>query len=138
MAELFNLEIHTPYHLFYSKQAEAVVVTLMNGEIGVYANHSPFTAPVVTSVLKIKDQEGVWKEAFVAEGIIEVKRRKVVLLVQAAEWPEEIDYDRAMTAKQKAGEILEAKGFKFETATAAAKLKRAETRLKVYAGSGKK
>jgi F-type H+-transporting ATPase subunit epsilon len=132
MAKLFNLEVHTPYRLFFSGKVEALVVTLLDGEIGIYADHSFITAPVVTGLLKIKDERGEWKQAFTAEGILEVSGHRTVLVVDAAEWPEEIDHDRARAAKEKAEKQLEAAMFKFEADNARATLKRAVTRLKVY------
>jgi F-type H+-transporting ATPase subunit epsilon len=136
MAKLFNLEVHTPYRLFYADTVEALVVTLIDGEIGVYADHSFLTAPVVTGVLKIRDKEGRWKHAFTTGGILEVSGHRTVLLADAAEWPEEIDCVRAQAARERAKEQLEAAVFRFETDNARAMLKRAETRLKVCEAVG--
>jgi F-type H+-transporting ATPase subunit epsilon len=133
MPKLYPFEVHTPYRLFYSDMIEAITITLMDGEMGVYADHSFFTAPVSTGILKIKDKKGQWKQAFTTEGFLEVKGHKTVLLVDAAEWPEEIDYNRALDAKKRAEEQISSKTFKFESNTAQANLKRAEFRIKAYA-----
>lgn len=130
MAVLFPFEVHTPYRLFYSGQVEAIILTLIDGEIAVYANHSFFTAPVSPCLLKIKDKDGEWKVAFTAEGILEVKGHKTVLISDAAEWPDEIDYERAQKAKEHAREILSVGMLKFETETAAHSLNRANMRIK--------
>ena len=130
MATLFPFEVHTPYRLFYSGTVEVIVLTLLDGEVAVYANHSAFTAPVVPCLLKIKDKDGKWKTAFVAEGILEVKQHKNVLLVDTAEWPGEIDFERAKNAKERAEEILSRGGMKFETENAASSLRRAQMRIK--------
>jgi F-type H+-transporting ATPase subunit epsilon len=132
MAKLFPFEIHTPYRLFYAGSVEAIVITLIDGEIGVYADHSFFTAPVNTGILKIREQDGSWKRAFTTEGILEVKSHKTVLMVDAAEWPREIDYKRAQAAKEKAEEALKTAMFRFETDNAKATLRRAEYRIKAY------
>ena len=132
MPKLYPFEVHTPYRLFYSDMIEAIVITLIDGEIGVYAEHSFFTAPVCTGILKIKDKKGQWKQAFTTEGFLEVKGHKTVLLVDAAEWPEEIDYNRALEAKKRAEEQINSKTFKFEINTAQANLKRVEFRIKAY------
>jgi F-type H+-transporting ATPase subunit epsilon len=130
MAKLFPFEIHTPYRLFYSGSVEAIVITLTDGEIGVYADHAFFTAPVITGILKIREKDGAWRSAFTTEGILEVKSHKTVLMVDAAEWPQEIDRERALAAKQKAEEALKTAMFKFETGNAKATLRRAEYRIK--------
>jgi F-type H+-transporting ATPase subunit epsilon len=130
MAATFPFEVHTPYRRFFADQVEAVVITLMDGEAAVYANHSAFTAPVRSCVLKIKTKEGQWKSAFTAEGILEVKDHKTVLMSEAAEWPEEIDYERAKTARDRAEETLASGGMKFETDKARTSLQRAQCRIK--------
>jgi F-type H+-transporting ATPase subunit epsilon len=82
--------------------------------------------------MRIKDREGHWRSAFTTEGILEVKEHKTVLMVDAAEWPEEIDRDRALAAKQQAEELLTSKRLKFETDNAVSSLKRANFRLKAW------
>jgi F-type H+-transporting ATPase subunit epsilon len=132
MAAVFPFEIHTPYRRFFAEEVEAVVITLSDGEAAVYANHSAFTAPVISCVFKIKTKKGVWKTAFTAEGILEVKNHKTVLMSEAAEWPEEIDYERAKNAGERARETLTAGGMKFEIDKAAAALRRAQCRMRVW------
>jgi F-type H+-transporting ATPase subunit epsilon len=132
MAALFPFEVHTPYRRFFADSIEALVITLIDGEIGVYANHSAFTAPVVTGIMRIKDRDGRWRGAFTTEGILEVKEHKTVLMVDAAEWPDEIDRDRALAAKQAAEEMLKTDMLKFETDNARSSLKRADFRLKAW------
>ena len=131
MPDLFNFEVHTPYRPFFSGKAEAIILTLMDGEIGVYAHHSPFTAPVLSCMLRLKDSKGAWRCAFITDGILEVKDHKNVLMVDAAEWPEEIDKESALTAKNRAEESLKTAQLKFETDNAKKELRRAENRLKV-------
>jgi F-type H+-transporting ATPase subunit epsilon len=131
MPTLFNFEVHTPYHLFFSGKAQAITLALADGEIGIYANHAPFTGVVVTGILRIKESDGSWRTAFVSDGILEVKEHKNVLMVDNAEWPEEIDKERALESKEQAEKILSDANFKFETDKAKNKLRRAECRLKV-------
>ena len=132
MAAHFDFEVHTPYRLFFSDKVEAIVVTLADGEIGVYANHSPFSSPTLSCVLRIKDSNGEWRSAFVTDGILEVKDSKFknVLIVDAAQWPEEIDREQALLDKEQAEESLKSSMLKFEVDNAKAKLRYAEFRLK--------
>ena len=138
MATLYTFEVYTPYRLFFSEPVEAVTLTLADGEAAIYANHSPFTAPVIPCAMKIKNSSGVWKTAFTAEGILEVNNHKTILISDSAEWPNEIDIDRATAAKERAEENLAAGLFRFEMDTAAASLKRAKMRIKVKRGGLKK
>jgi F-type H+-transporting ATPase subunit epsilon len=132
MPALFNFEIHTPYRFFFSGKAESITLTISDGEIGVYANHSPFTAPVLSCIVRIKDDKGNIRSAFITEGILEVKEHKNVLMVEAAEWPEEIDAERAIAAKQKAEEKLGSGLMRYEADNEKTKLRHAEFRLKAH------
>jgi len=138
MAVVFTFEVHTPHRLFYSGSVQAIVLTLLDGEAAIYANHSHFTAPVVPCLLKIKDKDGTWKTAFSSDGILEVTSHKTVLVTDTAEWPEEIDIERAKASKERAEENLKETGLlKFEMETAATALKRAEMRIRVREGEQK-
>ena len=133
MAVIYHFEVHTPYRLFFSDEVQAVTLTLVDGEIGIYAKRSPITAPVLTGILRIKDENGEWRSAFITSGILEVTERKTILIVEAAEWPEEIDKERAEAAGQQARENMEFAMLKFEINNAKEKLRRSEYRLKVAA-----
>ena len=131
MPTLFHLEIHTPYRLFFSGEVEFISLQLSDGEIGIYAHHAPITAPVVCCILRIKDDQGLVRPAFIRNGILEVTEIKTLLLVDTAEWPEEIDTERTLEIQKEAYESLESAILQFERQKAQAKLRRAELRLKV-------
>ena len=130
MAILFPFEVYTPNRIFYSGSVEAISLTLIDGDGAVYAHHEAFTAPVTPCLLKIKEKDGSWKTAFTAEGILEVKDHKTVLISDAAEWPAEIDYERAKSAMEQAQQALEMGMLKFEMDSAASSLKRARMRIR--------
>jgi len=132
MAARFEFEVYTPYRLFFSDFVEAIILTLMDGEVAVYANHSSFASPVLPCLLKIKDKNGNWKTAFTAEGILEVTNHKTVLVSDATEWPEEIDYERARKAMEQAAGIMAGEKLNFEADTAASTLRRAQFRIKAW------
>jgi len=131
MSALFNFEVHTPRRVFYSGKVQAITIGLDDGEIGIYANHSPFTAHSVTGTLRIKDDKGNWHAAFVCGGILEVKEHKNVLMVESADWPQEINEQKVLEIKKQSEEILKNSQLKFEIDKAKKKLHHAECRLKV-------
>jgi len=131
MATLFRFEVFTPYRLFFADMVESVSVTLVDGEIGVLAKHSPITAPVLTGILRVKTKDGMARNAFISSGILEVTEIKTVLIVDTAEWPEEIDAERAAAAGQEAREDLESAMLKFEVDKAKDKIRRSDFRIKV-------
>ncbi|MDR0447373.1 MAG: ATP synthase F1 subunit epsilon [Treponema sp.] len=127
----FKFELNTPYGRFFSGDVEAITLTLMDGDITVYADHSFFAAPVRAGFIRIKDESGVWKNAFVADGILEVKGHNTILMADSAEWPEEIDRERAEKSLAAAKETIQLSTFKFEAAAAEAAIRRAEFRIRV-------
>ena len=131
----FTFELDTPYRRFFSGKIQALTLTLPDGDITVYANHSFFTAPVLAGFVKIKGEDGTWKNAFVSEGILEVKAHNTILMADAAEWPEEIDRERAEKSLADAEETIGSSMFRFETTAAEAAARRAKLRLKVKAAS---
>jgi F-type H+-transporting ATPase subunit epsilon len=130
MPVLFDFEVHTPYRLFFNGKVESIILTITDGEIGVYAHHAAFSSPVLSCILHIKDKDGISRPAFITDGILEVKDHKTVLMVDIAEWPEEIDTERARADKQEAEAEIDPDSFKFELERAKARLRRAEFRLK--------
>jgi F-type H+-transporting ATPase subunit epsilon len=131
MPALFNFEVHTPHRLFYTGRVQAITLSLADGEIGIYANHSPFTALSVSGILRIKDENGNCRTAFVSGGVLEVKEHKDVLMADSAQWPEEIDSKSALESKLQAEETLKDPNLKFETKKAREKLRQAEYKLKI-------
>ena len=127
----FKFELYTPYRRFFCDEIEALTLMLTDGEITIYADHSFMAAPVQTGIIKIKTKNGSWKKAFIAEGILEVRAHSTIVMSDAAEWPEEIDRERATKALDMAQEALDVGTFKFETSTAEAAARRARYRLKV-------
>jgi F-type H+-transporting ATPase subunit epsilon len=136
MSALFPFEVHTPYRPFFSDQVEAITLTLIDGEIGLYANHSPFTAPVTTGLLRVKEKTGEWRTAFISGGILEVMKHKAVLIIDTAEWPEEINKDRAEASAKQAQEDLENAMMKYEVASAKENIRKSELRLRVAEMAG--
>ena len=128
---LFKFELYSPYRRFFSDEIQALTLTLPDGEITVYADHSFLTSPVMAGFLKIKSKSGKWKNAFISDGILEVKAHNTIVMADAAEWPEEIDRERAEKSLAAANEALEAGTFKFETTSAESAQRRAKYRLKV-------
>ena len=113
MAKKFNFEVVTPERLFFSEQVDSISFSTPDGEMGVLADHAPLLIAVKPCVLKITT--GSSEDcATIGEGFIEVTKEKVVAIVDSAEWPEEIDVNRATLAKQRAEEQLASQKFDLE------------------------
>lgn len=126
-----RLEIVTPERKVYSDEVEMVIVKGVLGEIGILPKHAPFVTPLAISIMRIK-KEGKELHVAITGGYLEVGNDKVVILAEAAELPEDIDYDRAVAAKERAERRLANTGseeYDFKRAQFA--LQRAVNRIKL-------
>jgi len=130
MASTFYLEIITPNRIFFSGEVESISLRTPMGGMGVLKGHIPMVVGVDVGPIKIK-KDGEVLEAVLTEGFMEVKQDKVVILVDTAEWPHEIDRNRAEAAKRRAEERLHRQLSQIEYIRSKAALARAMARLKV-------
>ncbi|QXM06704.1 F0F1 ATP synthase subunit epsilon [Crassaminicella indica] len=133
MASTFQLEIVTPDRRFFEGQVERIVVRTIQGDMGILKDHMFTVSPLEIGVLKIK-QNGKYKEAACAGGFIQIKEDKTTIITDSAEWPEEIDIERAKAAKKRAEEHLKNPQENTDALRAKAALKRALTRIRVAKG----
>ena len=126
----FLLEIYTPYGKYFDGFIEEVIVPTEEYVLGILANHSPLVAKVRTGKLEIiqDDEKSVYA---ITEGLINVKKDGVVILVNSIERKDEIDIDRAKEAKRRAEERLN-KPLNIDVERAQRALIRANNRISVY------
>ena len=124
----FDLEIISPERTFYKGQVHFLEVTTSEGEIGIYKNHIPMTNVVVPGIVTIHEADGV-KEAVIHSGFMVILQDSVKIMAEVAEWPDEIDENRANEAKIRAERRLKEGGSGIDYVRAEAALKRSIARL---------
>ena len=125
----FYLEIITPERQFYIGPAQALVLPIVDGEMGVYAGHEPAATALEPGELRYK-VDGRGGRGAEGPGFGQIKPDYVILLASFAERPEEIDRKRAEAAKARAEERLRQKQSIQEYHHSKAALARAMARLK--------
>ena len=130
MAEIFKVEIITPDRVFYAGETDFLEFTTVAGEIGVYKNHIPTTTVLAPGIVTIHngDEE---KTAAVHAGFAEILNDKVTLLAEVAEWPDEIDVNRAEAAKERAEARLAARAESTDVKRAEFALRKALVRIDI-------
>lgn len=112
---------------------EEVIMPGHRGELDVLPGHSPLITTLATGILKYKEAgQTEYKEAAISWGYCEVFGEKISVLAETAEFPDEIDADRARAAMKKAEENLtafNAETYDFEKYRL--KLERANVRLSI-------
>jgi F-type H+-transporting ATPase subunit epsilon len=102
MKNTFRLEIVTPERLFYSGKVEMVIVRTCSGDEGFMAGHTWACKLLDVGEIWIQEAgEKTFKIAAAAQGYIDVKD-DVLIFVDAAEWPSDIDVSRAQGEKARA------------------------------------
>lgn len=125
----FKLQILTPDKEFFNGETDNLIVRTTVGDKGILAKHEEYIAALPIGKLKIK-LDGKFRIAAVSEGTVKVGKDKTVILVQSCEWADEIDVDRAKTAKEAAeSRLKQAKDEEKEYLIAEYKLKRAINRI---------
>lgn len=130
MAKSFNLEIIATDRVFYAGECEHLVITTIDGMLGILANHEPLVTTLPTGELKYL-VDGKWRYAAISGGFIEVMPDKSIILADSCELPEEIDIKRAEEARQRAEERMRQKQSIKEYYLTQAALNRAMNRLKI-------
>lgn len=128
-------------HMVYDGMAESAVVPTMEGFTGILADHSNVIMAVVPGLLEYvpggTEEEGrpvpdagVRQSVVVSDGLIKAENGEVMILVDTAERPEDIDEARARRAEERAREELRKGKTAREHALANAELSRALSRIK--------
>ncbi len=98
MTEPLHVSFVTPHCRVTFGEATTVVAPAVGGELGVLPGHVTLLAELVPGVVRLC-HAGTRAECFaISGGFIEVDRDRVVLLVETAERPGEIDITRARAA----------------------------------------
>ena len=129
----FNCEILTPYRRFYDGKAESVTLVTHDGQIEILAGHESLVAPVRIGQLRLV-VDGTIKRAAITEGFARVKAGKIDLFVDAAEWPEEIDRERAEKALGRAAKRLATETLAWRVEASKRAAARAHNRIAVSRG----
>lgn len=123
----FELEIITPDRVFWKGEAYMLELNTSEGEVGIYKRHIPMTMIVEPGILTIH-LNGEKKEAAVHAGFIEVLPEKITVMAEIAEWPEEIDANRAKEAQERALRRIQAHDPKLDLSRAELALRKAIVR----------
>lgn len=131
----FTLSVLAADRPFYSGECVSLVVPTPGGRYGVLAHHGNTIAAVVPGLLEFTLPDGEKRTAAVSEGMFKIENNEVLILVDSAERPEDIDISRAQRSAEEARERLLQKKSIIEHRAAEAYLARALNRIKV---AGKK
>lgn len=100
-SDKIRLEIASPYRQVLNVEVDEVIAPGEEGQFGVLPGHTPFLATVCVGQL-IYRQGSQLKYVAVSHGYAEVEYHRVIVLLDAAELPQDIDLERAEKARIRA------------------------------------
>lgn len=129
MATTQRLDIVTPEKVVFSEEIEFIVAPGADGELGVLPEHAPLVTALKVGVMRVQ-QGGKFFKVAVSGGFMEVKNSRVVVLADTAERADQINIERARSAKQRAEQRLSGKATEIDIARAEIALMKAINRIK--------
>ena len=130
--EKFILNITASSGEFFQGECESLTLPTADGQYGVQAGHSPVLVAIHMGILHF-EVNGESQDILVGDGIAEVTPAYVMVLVDSAENPEDIDKNRAEAARIRAEERLQHKQSMHEYYQSKIALDRAMQRLQTAA-----
>jgi F-type H+-transporting ATPase subunit epsilon len=131
MGSQIHLRVVTPVRVVFDDQVKMVVLRGTEGDMGVMAGHENRAAVLGYGTLRIFSEESSEKKLAIFGGFAEIINDEVIVLSDAAEWPEDIDKARAEAAKRRAEQRLLQKSGDVDMQRAELALRRALVRMEV-------
>jgi F-type H+-transporting ATPase subunit epsilon len=115
--------------MVFDGDAYSVSLPTTEGSVGILANHSNVIMAVIPGLIEY-EHEGGREQIVVSDGLLKVENGEVMILVDTAEKPEDIDEARAKRAEEEAREALKKANSNRDHAMVEAELSRALSRIK--------
>lgn len=129
--DTFQAHILAADKTLYEGPCVSLTIPASDGERGILAGHSSMMAAIVPGTLRFQPPGQEVQLAAVSPGMVKVENNEVLVLVDSAERPEEIDEARARREADEAREALLQKKSRQEYQLAQGSLARALNRLRV-------
>ncbi|QIW15135.1 F0F1 ATP synthase subunit epsilon [Pasteurellaceae bacterium RH1A] len=128
MATEFELTVVSAESKIFSGQVTSVRVSGTEGELGIYAGHTPLLTSIKPGMVKFTLADNSEEVIYVSGGFLEVQPTVVTVLADVAIRGDELDEQRIVAAKR----AVEEKLSKTHDADLTAKLAREIAKLRVY------
>ncbi len=131
MAAAFQVHILAADKTFYEGPCESLTIPTSDGEHCILAHHSSMIAAILPGTMRYRRPGEETQTAAISPGMVKVEHNEVLVLVDSAERPEDIDAARARREADEAMEAILQKKSRQEYQVAQATLARALNRLRV-------
>ena len=128
----FTVHILAADKVLYEGDCESLVIPTPWGQYGILAHHCKAICAIKAGQLTYRAPGGEDKYAAVSDGLVKIENNDVLILVDTAERPEEIDINKVRAASDAAREAMLQKRSIREYREAQATLARALSRMDVH------
>ena len=129
---VFTVRILAADKVLYEGDCESLVIPTPWGQYGILAHHCKAICAIVAGRLTYRVPGGRDRYAAVSDGLAKIEDNSVLILVDTAEHPEEIDINKARAAADASKEAILQKRSMREYREAEATLARAISRIDVH------
>ena len=127
----FSLKVIASDKVFFDGKCGFIIVPALDGEQAIMSHHEDMVIATREGEVRFKEkEEDDWTKAVVGVGCVYISHNRVIMLVDTAERPEDIDRVRAEAALERAKEQLRQKQSIQEYHVSQASMARAMLRLK--------
>jgi F-type H+-transporting ATPase subunit epsilon len=103
-----NVEIVTPHGIVFKGALISCTAPGVNGQFQILSGHAPLLANLQIGEIKLRNSEGQ-KRLATSGGFLEVKDNNISIIVESAEFADDINVARAKEAEKRARKRLEEK-----------------------------
>lgn len=132
MMNTFTVHILAADRALYEGECESLVIPTPWGQYGILAHHCKAICAIKAGLLTYRAPGDSDKYAAVSDGLVKIENNDVLVLVDTAERPEEIDINKAKAKADAAKEAMLQKRSIREYHEAQATLARALSRMDVH------
>ena len=103
----FSLKVIASDKVFFDGKCGIIIVPALDGEQAIMSHHEDMVIATREGEVRFKEkEEDDWTKAVVGVGCVYISHNRVIMLVDTAERPEDIDRVRAEAALERAKEQL--------------------------------
>lgn len=129
LSNLLEVNLITMNRDIINIKAQKIITKNEEGVFEILANHVPMISSTIPTETIIYDENNNKRELFTSEGILYIDNNKVDFCCNSVEWPEEIDLQRSIEAKERAEKRIDSKENNIDIERARRALARANTRI---------
>jgi len=101
----YNLKIITLDEVFFEGQVKILTVRGIDGDFQILPRHADLIAVAMPDDISFMTEQGE-RHAFISRSLLKVMDGNVTIIADTAEWPEDIDIERAEEAEKRARKML--------------------------------